>query len=807
MLLLKILCKQVAMAIRGYVKPTRIIGSLDPVFRQINDWASRAEFAGTKREELLRIIVESSRTAFCADDVALTLTDWTKTTVTSAALSKQARVDFRMVMRDSMTAAKVMNSGLVEVVEDLGSDKNEFEPELRELGMKAAICLPIFLERWTLGIMWILFSSRIGWRRYDHATLQRFSEEVSRAYQNWLGLDSLARQKHALGEIANADSFDSACVVLVKQVQKIFNGRTATFWPYDVRKASFEVSGVRYVGFKEALPEPTPHGVTYQLLQGRNHLLVEDVNDPTASATLGDLTKKFLQRNRIRSVQGMALYAGGEPLGVLYVGYEETQNFGFDRVRMLGEFSRDVAIILRAARQRDEWRHALEAASDVSGALTSGNLHDLLRSFSGETFRAIRCDSLMIFEYEESSRLLTLSSQDGESVAVNSPIMLGLSELLGSEDTFVAFTSTQKARFEEILPCASSTGTLVVFRLQYAARIVGLIAVIFNAELRKEDTDGVRELIRLMANHASVAIGTAHRLRALGCLSAKLLGCDSARVIQESAVATVVEQLRPDYCSLVFKEGNHLRCVAHHNWGEHIFAEIVEPGHDSHAGFVMLKRMPILFNQLDKIDDDPNLVGFNPPKRVREAKITSGIAVPIEEGEEIMGAMLAHTILPRQFTAEDVGFLSLVANQLMVAYRSARRLTRSEAHYEAAKWVAEASPFEREEVVVGSLLDIIWKNLKDEHDKSKLGYAMIELAGPGPVVIARGDQTVLRGMEYAIANNGESLGTLTLQTLPNREMDAEDRDIVLGVVSLLGLALKQCRQHRASIDRVAKLTI
>lgn len=799
-LLLNIFCKQVAISISSFMRPSRLVGSLDALFQEINHQVTEAEFQGGQQDALLQRILESSQKAFHASSVALCITD-----SRGNRTSRGAKLDFSASTRANSIGGRVLRTGIVEIAEDLRSDGCDFDEGLRKLGAKAVICLPFFLQRRVIGVMWILYSSRVGWSRWDHASLQRFSTEVSLLYENWLGVNSLARQRRTMREIANAESFGEACRILVRQVKKIFGARTATLWPYDVRKRAFIVDGVQHVGFKERLPAPTPNGITYRLLHSQDVLSIEDINDPAVFTNVGALTRKFLQRNDVIGVQGIAVYAGDEPIAVLYVGYGESQRFGFERLRLLADFARDAAIVLRAARQKDAQRHAIKAASAMSNALTLGNLRDVLEAISRDTFHALRCDSLMIFEYDEQRQYLTLSPMEGYNTRVCTPMVLLLSKVFGPEDEIVAINETRRQQFEVLLPDAKEFGVIIAVRLRYAGRVVGMISVLFRAELQDREIDTVLELVRLIANHASVAIGTAARLNALGKLSTELLGCESPKFIQQSAVATVVNELRPDYCSLVFKEGMHLRCVAQHNWGPEVFTEIVEPGGDSHAGFVIQRRKPAIFYRREEIQSNPELKGLNLPTRVMIANIVSGIGVPIEEDGEIKGAMLAHTITPRRFTAEDVGFLSLVANELMIAYRSARRLVRSEAHYEAARWIAQMSPSEQRESVIESLLNLVWKNIKDEGENSKLAFASIEIGGDYKFVRSRGEPTTSRFRSVPIHNAGDDLGTLSLQTLPNRELDNEDNDILVGIASLIGLALVQCEQHSVSRSRMAEV--
>ena len=85
-----------------------------------------------------------------------------------------------------------MREGVVKVVEDV--DPEALSPVLAAFGSKVAICLPLLLERRAIGVIWVLYRSRVGRRRIDSGTLQRYATEASLVYTNWLGVQGLAQE-------------------------------------------------------------------------------------------------------------------------------------------------------------------------------------------------------------------------------------------------------------------------------------------------------------------------------------------------------------------------------------------------------------------------------------------------------------------------------------------------------------------------------------------------------------------------------------------------------------------------------------
>jgi two-component system phosphate regulon sensor histidine kinase PhoR len=98
----------------------------------------------------------------------------------------------------------------------------------------------------------------------------------------------------------------------------------------------------------------------------------------------------------------------------------------------------------------------------------------------------------------------------------------------------------------------------------------------------------------------------------------------------------------------------------------------VELGTGSGAGYALIHREPVVSVDLAA---EPR---FCAPLEIKERGIKSCLAAPMLSGDEAVGVLIVHTRQPRQFSPEEVHFLSLVANQTALALESSRLFAQIE---------------------------------------------------------------------------------------------------------------------------------
>lgn len=792
LLALQVFCKQVAIAIRDYVRPSHILGAMQPLFKEINTGSDDRTFDQREEIDVLGEIADRTLKAFSAGAVCLILRD-SSGQVREQVIRGNVTIPGRLLRSDG-PSMRVMDTGLAEIHESLES--SEWGPAI-----KVGRCLPFSSGNRTIGVIWILYQSILGVRRVDTATLQQFAAEASLIYAYWQHVRNLSAQRRALQEIAGAESFESAAGKMVEHTHEIFKAKTVTFWPYDMRQGNFAHLKMIRKGFDEELPIPERGGMTYRILEGRDHVLIDDVGKYEGSKPLGAKTIRFLQKNGIKAVEGIAIYAGEDPLGVLFVDYAAVTRFGLAEVRMLVDWAASVATVLHTVQLLDAERQARKAAEEAAGYLARGSLELTLKKLAEGALKTLRCGTVTIHQYDdEKGKPLFPPVMEG----VNDPDRLKREDepdanrlipalIQRPEPITVARNRSELEPFESRFIRCENIHASIAIRLEFATRHVGLMFFSYRNELQESALTPVLGLAGLFAKHAAVAIGSSQRTDELTKLSAALLAEGSK--IMDLALKSVMKHLRPDRCNIVIQEETQLRSVAQIGWGsEHL--ELIEE--DSHAGFTVSQQRPIAFSSIDKIKEDPLLNGFRPPKRLTEAGIRSGLAVPIIREGKATGAILVHMREEHEFSTEDINFLALVANQVMMAYRSALRVRTIEAENAAAKVIATAD-FENETAMLKTIRDLIGNYLVDEKGESKVRAVWIALRGDA---LAPPDHA---NFSQPIFLDKDPVGAILVRTRDDRTLTTVDTEILKGIAELTGIGLGQAREHRDSMIKMASL--
>ncbi|MGA2144095.1 MAG: GAF domain-containing protein [Bryobacteraceae bacterium] len=170
--------------------------------------------------------------------------------------------------------------------------------------------------------------------------------------------------------------------------------------------------------------------------------------------------------------------------------------------------------------------------------------------------------------------------------------------------------------------------------------------------------------------------------KALQRLSAELLRAPTVNETLSMAVEAARALLAADFCSIVLrnKADDTLVVAAASGWPDSQVGYSLESGAQSHTGYTVAVGEPVV------VLDFAQERRFLSPSLARERGIRSGLSVPIFIGGSVVGAMLVHTLQPRNFTEADCDLLGLIANQTAIAMESAERyenLQRKNVHLRA----------------------------------------------------------------------------------------------------------------------------
>jgi two-component system NtrC family sensor kinase len=132
----------------------------------------------------------------------------------------------------------------------------------------------------------------------------------------------------------------------------------------------------------------------------------------------------------------------------------------------------------------------------------------------------------------------------------------------------------------------------------------------------------------------------------------------------DNAVALVAHTLDVEYCKVLqlLPDGRALRLQAGVGWKAGLVGHaLVDAGADSHAGYTLLTREPVI------VEDLRTETRFRGTRLLHDHGVVSGLDVIIYNRGQPFGILSAHTRRHRTFTQDDIHFLQAIAHVLATA--------------------------------------------------------------------------------------------------------------------------------------------
>ncbi len=686
--------------------------------------ASGEVTASTRQSDLPRQIVVKIKGVAGASWVALVLINALETVEDVIAEPRELLAAFApsQLIRPSGISMEVMRSGVSKSIPDIEQERDRVHPGMRDIGTRAAVCLPLSLPGRRIGVMWLHFRELRRFDEFEIASLQLYANQAAIAFETRRRFERLETMRTATEQLARATSKRDVQKQIACAAGTVLRANAALLWVYDSGRKTFlpedsDQDGLDLASWQEiSATGPGKEGTAYQVMD-ELRVVCENVTDAKQGHWLGPATRRLMEANRALGFQGLALRVGEERLGVIYALYHRPLIVDEEEAEAATSFADHAALALNKVRLHEQLQKALDAAKTVAQVSVLDQSATLAR-IAQSTKDVVGCDSVVLFEYDLRQQKIkhppTMVGVRDQAAASRSEaelkksivyLVLDLDAPLVVEDMSgdPNFRDRRFAREEGIR-------SVVAIPLR-ATRDVKIGVMFVNYLSPRRFTEAELEHIKLFAAQAAVAIYNAQLFKlqskqaqerdALIALSRDLLSTNSVKTTMDRAVAAVAKMLDTDFCDIVLLDRDGvLRVCAVVGWDPMILGLVVEPGTGSQTGYTIEAGEPVVVEDLESVKK------FEVPPSVREHGLRSSLSVPMLQAGKIVGAMLVHSKALRRFTAEDAGPLSLAANDTAIAIRSAydyeagqRKSRLVEALYVVAKALTADLELDRRQIL------------------------------------------------------------------------------------------------------------
>lgn len=549
----------------------------------------------------------------------------------------------------------------------------------------SSLVLPIQSANTTLGVLVLdNFNQPQAFSQADEDLVLSLTQQVTLFLENMRLLQAAqerALQMEALSSAATELTArlhrEDIIATLLDRLKAILPYDAATLWLREGdRMRVWAARGFsdpeEYQGLSLSIHESA---LLQEMIRTGQPLSVEDVrNDP-----------RFPPMEAARlSWLGLPLMAKGELIGVIALEKWDAHFYTHEKIQLGLTFANQAAIALENARlfdesqqraaELDERSRRLSVLNRLSGMLAATlDADEILRLTSGELFGALNADFVagIVFEGEQPYLHSVLPSGRLTSTEISpSPLFQRFIEGSG---VFVTERAAQEPELQPLLPAwRQELPYLLALPLMIGE---ALRAVYLIQRLNTPFTAAEIELARTMANQTSIAlenarlyqstVRTAERFAILNQVSAEI---GATLEIEElaQAVYQAATRLFPleAFVFALANETEHVVDVVYLvdkgevltpmrlKWGQGISGQVIAGGE------------PILTHTLDEVR-----ALRAAPRGELPASI---LAVPIRQGEKVVGALSIQSYRPYAYTDEDLQIFSTLSNQVSVALQNAR---------------------------------------------------------------------------------------------------------------------------------------
>lgn len=699
--------------------------------------ASNALVSSRDPDQVLHDMVQQAQQVAKASGVRMVLIDWESGEPVELIATGNDRLTAQSAVRPHGLSMQILRTGQLRLVEDARQETDRVNPSFFSRGIVAAAGLPVSINEEPIGVMWVYYDQPQHFSEPDINALKLYVNQAALAYDNARRMKQLEQMRAAAAALALITTLPNVLHEAVRQARKVLEADSAVLWVYDEQRRKFmpglsAADGVPPEWW-QAARQAEPHSGGHVLaVMEKGWLGVPNIHNGDSGIKLGAATRQRLAQIGVQSYQAIALTVGDNKLGVLFLNYKRRRHFSGQEQAAARTFANHVALALNNTRLVEQLGKIGETAGILANMAALAPLNETLEAIARATRNTLRCDIVTLYVYDEDkARLQHPPTITGhvwypdrpQPITAKGPESLLFRVMGHHEPMYVAddvhmdpwFKVSRFSREEQIASCISVA-------LRARSRTVGVLFINYR-QPHRFTSDEIAHL-RLFADQAAVAIynaqlfekGQKHAqtLRALeraahAVTSALTPIYEIFSVIAEQAwILTGVSGMKARFSHLALVEGDHLTFEATHPREQlQRLQEIVGTIDISHpekigiTGQAVRWGRPVLVNDVTNHDA---YIEYDPETR-------SELAVPIKDGEKVIGVINVEHPEKDAFDDQDTQALSTLAEYATIALENARLYRQMERHTDlldaAAHVAAQASRTLDEDQLLNDTVNLI----------------------------------------------------------------------------------------------------
>lgn len=658
--------------------------------------ATDAQISLPDSERALQCIADQALEAADASWVRLIVIDERGQTRNFIASRGRKLLEMEDRIRPSGISWRVLRTGKPYVIPDVSKATEKLNEAMLEEGSQAAACLPLSFVGGQLGVIWIHYSSPRDLSELHLNALETYLQQASIAYDTARQMEELAPLRRVTDRLEASTDTNDVLGRIVVLARETLHADYAVFWSY--------IEGEDKSILKLVIRDAVIDGVDAAALHEMRDLTLPVANvtrrvleegwfsvssDDSAWQRLPDETLEMLNQLNIKSFEGVALLAGEERLGVLYLGYIDSSRVTFDKVRKRRAvaFATHAALALKKAKLVDQIATGQILARRAAELTALVEVEKTLNSRVGTARQVFKCDAVTLFVYsEQTRRFLPLTTMTGVSdmgrasyseERADSAIV---SKMLEEEQPYIVPSVSEDPLFrDQLFAKREQIKSVCAVPLRVDNQRVGVMFLNYRSshtftkhdlqELKRFADDTARSILAAQRDQEQTVKLLQQQL--LKDLSEKLLGARSLEESLDLAVTNAKELLQADFVAIILEDTTgQLKVEKSWGWkredkrryGEGQTCPESRTGDENQTEYTIRKGEPVIV-----FDYESDSLPFKVPAFVVAKGIKCGMSVPMLDGEKRVGAMLVHYLDKRPLDDAQARALLLISNLTAIA--------------------------------------------------------------------------------------------------------------------------------------------